>query len=338
MLIAWQYIDGKLYEPLCAEAFSNLFSDPDRIEDAQYTIIHRIILGLSALDLRTELLRNPSLVDIQDVAGQTPLSWAAARDDVDNVITLLSHGANPNLAMNDGITPLMHAASAHSSPNSLLALLKYGADVSHISLRGYTALHLVAGEGNGADYVRPLMEAGIDINVRSTVGATALAVAANKVHPESVAALLEAGADPEIPLYRDPFLTPVGLAIRLNRHESLEIFLGAGASLDMVGENGDTVLHRIAAAGDCETMAILACNEVKGIAVGKRNGAGRTAQDVFRKRKGVDEELLRAWGRFLDAVKHIEHEERAGNRLEDVKEDVFVDALEAICEDFTFGF
>ena len=303
MLIAWQYIDGKLYDQKCAEGFSTLFSDPDRIEDAKYTVIHRIVLGLSSRDLRKELQWHPDLIDAQDVDGQTALSWAAARDDVENVLTLLEHGANPNFRMGDGVTPLHQAASAHASARSMLALLDHGADVTQLSLRGYTAMHLVAGEGNGADYVQPLMEAGIDINVRSKVGATALAVAANKPYPDSVEALLTSGADPEIPLYRDPFLTPLGLTVRLNRHRNLEILLAAGASYRMVGENGDTILHRVAMGGDHQTMQILTRHALSGIPIDKRNSTGKTAQGIFESRREVSGELRQAWERLVDSVR-----------------------------------
>ena len=78
------------------EALRCLTRDEDFIDEQNYTILHRIILGLSMADLEEEIRLYPENVNTTDVMGRTPLAWAACRGDDRAIITLLSHGAEVN--------------------------------------------------------------------------------------------------------------------------------------------------------------------------------------------------------------------------------------------------
>jgi ankyrin repeat protein len=49
----------------------------DFIAEQNYTMLHRIILGLSMANLEKETCPHPEDVNTADVMGRTPLAWAA---------------------------------------------------------------------------------------------------------------------------------------------------------------------------------------------------------------------------------------------------------------------
>ena|SRR5258705_8633357 len=65
-------------------------------------------------------------INEQSVTGTTKLFEAVSSDSADEVLELLKLGADPNFPENNGITPLMEAASGGSVPMIEL-LLRYGA-------------------------------------------------------------------------------------------------------------------------------------------------------------------------------------------------------------------
>lgn len=184
----------------------------DFIEEAKFTQTHRIVLGLSLLSLEKEIRLHPEEINAADAMGRTPLAWAAARGDRRAVVTLLSHGADPNIidvqlsgavsnAAAQGHTVcvrLLLEAGAHPDPPKpdgvvkgsplncaarnatdvllLKSLLDFGADVDSSGVDGKTALIHVARTDN-ASFAILLLEYGADINATSISGATPLTTA-----------------------------------------------------------------------------------------------------------------------------------------------------------------
>lgn len=109
-----------------------------------------------------ELLRDtPSgLVDSRGVDGDTALTIAVARRDVDWTGFLLNAGADPNLPGRDGNTPLILAARAGFS-DAVTWLLNLGAKVDETNRMGETAL-IVAVQNRNSAAVRLLLKAGAD--------------------------------------------------------------------------------------------------------------------------------------------------------------------------------
>ena len=66
------------------------------IEEQNYSQVHRIILGLSLLDLEKQILAHLDAVNTTDIMGRTPLAWAACRGDDRAIVTLLRYGAKVN--------------------------------------------------------------------------------------------------------------------------------------------------------------------------------------------------------------------------------------------------
>jgi len=92
-------------------------------------------------------------INYKNSRGETPLSFAAAWNQVDAARSLLLLSANPNTADEMGGTPLMLAAQ-HGSIELVKLLLKHGANVKAKDKAGNTALaHAHWREGDDGEAV-----------------------------------------------------------------------------------------------------------------------------------------------------------------------------------------
>jgi uncharacterized protein len=146
--------------------------------------------------------------------GQTPFLRAALAGDVTLMRLLLDHGADPNIATNDGSTPLMAAAGlnwvvsqtfSRSDEEYLEAAklcIEKGNDVNGVDSRtGLTAMHGAANRGFNA-MIKLLAEHGAKLDVKDKQGRTPmtfaegvfLAVQPPVSKPNTIALLKELGA------------------------------------------------------------------------------------------------------------------------------------------------
>lgn len=134
-------------------------------------------------------------VDARDKEGNTPLSHAAGKGDIEIAKLLLNRGADVNAV--DGIqwTPLMAAAERGLEEMGIL-LLQRGADQGTRDPDGFTPLILAASAGC-VGLVSRLMDAGADPNaVDESEGLTAMSRAAEDDHVAVVELLLARGVSP----------------------------------------------------------------------------------------------------------------------------------------------
>ncbi|XP_042875930.1 ankyrin-2-like isoform X2 [Penaeus japonicus] len=110
-------------------------------EDAG-TVLH---LGSSGPVLQM-LLTKGAPVDATTRQGLTPLMAAAQKGATDDLMHLLAHRANPNMASSDGTTAL-HLAIQSKDSSAVTALLEAGVDVNAAMADGSTPLHLAAALG-----------------------------------------------------------------------------------------------------------------------------------------------------------------------------------------------
>ncbi len=116
-----------------------------------------------------------------DHKGATAFWRAAMSSDVEAMRILIAGGADPNLATDSGVTPLMVAAGigwagnfTQNAPDSWMEALKYclelRADVNAVETRkGYTALHGAASRGDN-EMVQYLVDRGAKVDVLNKDG------------------------------------------------------------------------------------------------------------------------------------------------------------------------
>lgn len=117
------------------------------------------------IDKANELLSKPgsTLINSRDLSsGRTGLHIAADRRDVVWLVYLLNRGANPNIADNRGVTPLMRASQL-----------------------GFY------------DGIQHLVTAGARVDAANSTGETPLILAVHRRDTQMMRVLLRAGADPD---------------------------------------------------------------------------------------------------------------------------------------------
>jgi ankyrin repeat protein len=190
--------------------------------------------------------------------GTTALHWAARNNDAMLADRLLRAKANPHPENRYGITPMALACES-GSPAIVERLLKAGVSADATGPYGETALHTCAYAGNTAA-VRMLLAAGASVDPGdSWRGQTPLMWAAAEGHPETMQALIEAGADVDARSTiirwerqrtdepRDKWLPPGGwtpllLAARESCVACVDVLAKAGADLNIVDPERHTAL------------------------------------------------------------------------------------------------
>ncbi len=105
------------------------------------TLVAAVRLG--KIDAARTLLHIGAKVDDPDGADTTPLERAVLANEVDLARLLIAHGANVNYVSQNGMTPLLYAASIDFGDSAMIdLLLKSGAHRDAQSKEGLTALDL----------------------------------------------------------------------------------------------------------------------------------------------------------------------------------------------------
>lgn len=152
----------------------------DFIDDSGFTKTHRVVLELSRQSLEEELLRHPEDINKQDAMGCTALAWAAARGDSRTVVTLLSHGANPNIIDSQISGPVSNAA-ARGYTACVRFLLEAGAAPDPpvpSGIRKGSPLNVAARNATDVLLLKSLLDFGAAVDSSGTDGCTALIHAA----------------------------------------------------------------------------------------------------------------------------------------------------------------
>ncbi|OKL62495.1 hypothetical protein UA08_02536 [Talaromyces atroroseus] len=194
--------------------------------------------------------------------GRTPLAWAAARGDTRSIVTLLSHGADPNIIDVQLSGPLSNAAAQGYSV-AVRLLLEAGAhtDIRHSSgARKGSPLNVAARNATDILLLKSLLDFGADVNSSGNDGRTALAHAARKDNASFAMLLLEYGAD--INSVSTDGSTPLTTAITYNCHNVLSLFLDRWHEYSVCPRlTGPNLLQVAALYADCRTLQILAASD-----------------------------------------------------------------------------
>lgn len=141
-------------------------SEPSRVSLAHSCTFQKEIFSFPAL---SRGIFRPRGGGCADGHGNTPLHWAAFKNEIDCVSILLEYDADPNArALPSGWTPL-HDAAYSNSKESIALLVGSGAEVDARANSGATPLCFAAQE-DAAGAAKLLIERGADLATRCAGG------------------------------------------------------------------------------------------------------------------------------------------------------------------------
>jgi hypothetical protein len=241
--------------------------DPETLTKRKFSVAHKIVLGLSNLDLEEFLRAAPEEIDRPDQLGRTPLSWAASRPNPTFVEILLQHGASLYTADRRRQTPIHYCAgSGHAY--SMELLLKAAKERSQNERR------------RRPSQSHSLLTVSDVINAKDSKGRTPLNFATRMNFPMHVRLLIDAQADaeaPDEPLKRTIVLT----AVYWNSHRVLPILLQTPVRTNQSDACKATILHYAARYANTNTLDVLLQHDLDKIDILARDDSGLTALETF---------------------------------------------------------
>lgn len=285
-----------------------LLHHSDFVEEQNFPLVHRIVLGLSFKDLDHELLANPDAVFAVDTQGRTALSWAACRGDALSCAKLIKSGADANTLDKHGKSPLYLAVnSEHKTQNAVVrVLLAGGAETDqklfNAGVIRSTPLLCSANEATDILVLKSLLDFGAKLEAKNRAGATPLIIVARSKPVTFTALLLAYGAN--LHAKDNDGNTVLTTAIKYNNHDVLRLLLDRWFRYTACprARNMD-ILHAAAESADLETMGILVIAGAWGLRGDGADKRGQTAREIFEKRKNKTPELELIFRKLLRAIR-----------------------------------
>lgn len=288
--------------PYAEDTFRLLTQDSDWIEEQDFTLIHKAVLGLSMTDTEDAILQCPIQLDDKDGGGRTPLAWAAARGDERLVALLLGHGANPNVMEAHGSTPLYNAAEKGSAKCCRL-LLEAGARPDPERPPGTkagTALMTACTDAVDPLVLQTLIDFGASLESCGADGKTSLIQVARTDNVEFAYLLLESGANVNASTVTGE--TPLTTAVTHNSHKVLKLLLDRWFEYSKCPRlTGPHLLYLVARYADCETISSLTDTDHLRLKYDKAYGSGDYTGQLLE-RFDADEKLQCAFKDLLSVI------------------------------------
>ena len=186
------------------------------------------------------------------------------------VIHLLEKGANINTRSEEGVTPLMYAAS-NGHPETVKILILNGANINSKPLDGTSAI-ISASIPGYYEIIEELIIADANVNDKDNYGATPLLYSSAYNHYQLCDMLLYYKANPDLSDYQ--LTSPLMAAVYAGNISIAEILLNEGANINKEDINGYTALMIAAQESDTAFVRYLVN---KGANMNSRNENGYSA-------------------------------------------------------------
>ncbi|KAI9700218.1 MAG: hypothetical protein M1820_006886 [Bogoriella megaspora] len=274
----------------------------DFTEEQNFASLHKIVPGLSSLNLEQEIQKNPDSVNTTDTKGRTALQLASARGDDKAVAILLSYQADPDLLDSQFSGPLLYAA-AQNHPVCLRLLLEAGANPDppiYRKIKRGNPLNVATRLGSDPLVIKTLLDFSANVESCGAKGRTSLLHAALNDDVAVAALLLEYNAN--INAKSSTTQTPLTAAITHNSHNVLQLLLDRWQEYSTCPHlHGPNLLQLAAFYGDLETMKILIGVGHFALSYDKNYVASNFATRL-RDRRDVSEELINAFADLLSVI------------------------------------
>ena len=259
----------------------------DRLENVKTLVEHGALInqvdkdGKSALHFAATfsspevvryLLSRGMSANMTDNSSRSPLLCACLEGDrLENVITLVKHGAKIHKVDKDGKSAL-HFAATFSSPEVIMFLLFLGMSVNMTDNSDRTPLMCACLEGGRFENVKTLVKHGAEIYKVNKDGKSALHFAATFSSPEVVRYLLSRGMSANMTdnSSRSPLMCA---CLEGGRLENIKTLVEHGAEIHKVDKDGKSALHFAATFSSPEVVIYLLS---LGMSVNMTDNSGRT--------------------------------------------------------------
>ncbi|KIW01308.1 uncharacterized protein PV09_07344 [Verruconis gallopava] len=300
---AWTKILSRTLNASDELSLRELFSETECIERRDLTVLHKIVLGLSKLDLAQQLAESTADVNAQDSIGRTALSMAVERSDPVSARLLLDAGADPTIASYSQLGPL-HYASMAKDPAciELLVSLKTTQVDSMSNWQQTPLVHAVA-YVKDERHSRLLLMAGADPNRRDRDGFTPLAWAAIANNLAAAKVLLEYKARADIiDLYGTSLLHHCVVS---NRHEILDILAPLSMEVRSCLSPNTDVWHLITSHANSSTMHKLKDLNWEGMSTPSTDPEVTYLLQLLKERADYSADLAAAWSSLVNQVNDL---------------------------------
>ncbi|XP_062598734.1 uncharacterized protein LOC134260163 [Saccostrea cucullata] len=200
------------------------------------------------------LIEHGADVNIADENGRTPLSIAIEKSSLEVVKCLVENSANVNEQINSFKGNALLCAVGMEDFEMAKYLLSVKADPNILNEDGNSPLHRATERGL-KDIVQLLLDYNADINLATSESMSALHLATRLGNAEIVQLLLDCNAD--INLATSESMSALHLATRLGNAEITNILLRKGANTNLKNGDNETPLHFAACQGNMAIVKFL---------------------------------------------------------------------------------